>query len=129
MLFQPSTAFLLKHFTTSPFHALHKAVLSNDLPFIHSLLSSGYDIDDLDNDFGTPLHTAIWSNQPSAFELLFIRGADLNMLDEGSGERPGDPPIRLAVRLGRLAMVKRLWDEGVEVDKYAQRCQSPPGAQ
>jgi hypothetical protein len=43
----------------------------------------------------------------------------MNALDAGGDERNADTPIRLAVRLGRWEMFKRLWNEGAKREKYS----------
>ncbi|KAF1973675.1 hypothetical protein BU23DRAFT_639455 [Bimuria novae-zelandiae CBS 107.79] len=104
--------------------------MHSDLPKIRELLTAGSDINKLSYvaweqyDCGTPLHFAIRCNQPAALELPIIRGADLNLLDEGSHDRHQDTTIPLAVRLGRWDMFKRLWDAGAERNKYPPKQRS-----
>jgi hypothetical protein len=98
--FQPTSAFLNRHFNTHPALTLHTAVLHNNLPLILSLLTSNHDINKFDDTPGTLDHygtPAAHRNMPAAFGLLLIRGADADMLDAGSEECHGETPIRLAV--------------------------------
>jgi ankyrin repeat protein len=108
-----------RFFKDDPAHYLHRAVLHDDLPAIRDLLNAGYDIDKMDDAHGSPLHVAIWCDRAPSFELLFVSGADLDILDRGDEGRQEDTPIRLAARLGRRAMFKRLWNAGVARDTYA----------
>lgn len=122
--YTPDRDFLIREFRDNPEYTLHTAVIHGNLPQIRELLTADYDINKLHDHegsfkgWGTPLHVAIWSNQPAAFELLIIRGADINLVDIGHEMRSPDTPIRVAVRLGRRAMFKRLWDLGAERNKY-----------
>lgn len=122
--YTPDRDFLIREFRDNPEYTLHTAVVHGNLPQIRELLTADYDINKLHDHegsfkgWGTPLHVAIWSNQPAAFELLIIRGADINLVDIGHEMRSPDTPIRVAVRLGRRAMFKRLWDLGAERNKY-----------
>ncbi|KAL1595333.1 hypothetical protein SLS60_010024 [Paraconiothyrium brasiliense] len=119
---QPDCEDLIHYFQKDPAFTLHTAVVLGDLSRIRELLDSGRDIDKLADRYpdhsGTPLHVAIWCDQSAAFEFFFIRGADINILDDGGHFRPEDTPIRLATRLGRRDMFKRLWNEGAERNKY-----------
>lgn len=120
----PDRDFLIREFQDNPEYTLHIAVVHGDLPQIRELLTASHDIDKLQEKegstkgWGTPLHVAIWSNQPAAFELLIIRGADIDLVDAGDEMHHPDTPICVAVRLGRRAMFKRLWDLGAERNKY-----------
>src|SRR5687767_13575454 len=89
------------------------------------LVDTGKDIDEIHvargkfDGFGTALHVAVWSKQPTALAALLERGANMDILDEGSTNiRQEDTPIRLAVRLGRRDMAKTLWDLGAHRQKY-----------
>ncbi|KAL5372357.1 hypothetical protein DPSP01_013560 [Paraphaeosphaeria sporulosa] len=72
--YTPDRDFLIREFRDNPEYTLHTAVVHGNLPQIRELLTADYDIDKL-HDYegtskgrGTPLHVAIWSNQPAAFE-------------------------------------------------------------
>ena len=127
MRYHLDAALLVRDFKADPACALHSAVLHGDFPHIRNLLVFGFNIDQQQLAYrnrrfekcGTALHVAIWFDQAAAFELLFVHGADLEVLDEGEYSRPTDTPIRLAVRLVRRAMFKRLWDARVDPDKYS----------
>jgi hypothetical protein len=125
MLHRFNSTDLGRHFKNNPAYYLHGAVVHNDLLGIRELIDAGYDIDALDEAHGTPLHVAIWCDRGAAFELLLVSGADLNILDQGDEGRHEDTPIRLAARLGRRAMFKRLWNAGVVRDKYASHVSVP----
>lgn len=114
----------LNYFRGDSKFALPDAVIHGDVAKVRQLLTSGTDINKIEDvpwssdQYGTPLHVAIWCNQIDIFELLIIEGADFNIVDEGSEGRPPDTPIRLAARLGRRAMFAQLWNAGAERNKY-----------
>jgi ankyrin repeat protein len=107
MLYRYDAADLDRYLKDDPSHYLHWAVLHNDVPRIRELPDSRYDINKIDQRDGAPLHIAIWCDCAAAFQLLFIRGADLDILDFGDEGRPRDTSIRLAARLGRRYLFKR----------------------
>jgi ankyrin repeat protein len=123
-MYEKRREFWLNYFRGDSKFALPDAVVHGDVAKVRQLLTSGTDINKIEDvpwssdQYGTPLHVAIWCNQLDIFELLIIEGADFNILDEGSEGRPPDTPIRLAVRLGRRAMFARLWNAGAERKKY-----------
>lgn len=65
------------------------------------------------------MHVAIWCNQSAAFKLLFIRGADTEIMDEVDKDWPPDTSVILTVWLGYRESAKRWWDEGVDLNKYS----------
>lgn len=122
-MFEPHPSFWIQHYRGHPELGLHEAVIHGDVSKARQLLETGTDINKVDNvprlldHYGTPLHVAIWCNQPRAFKLLINEGADLNILDEGGEGRPPDTPIGLAVRLGRDEMFAILWNAGAQRKK------------
>ncbi|CAI6335448.1 unnamed protein product [Periconia digitata] len=123
-MYEPPVSFFENHYANGGEFALHRAVISGNLQDIHNLISLGFDINVSDTithtyeNFGTPLHLAVWCNRPASLEALLSRGCDLNVLDEGSYVRDRDTPITMAIALGRREMVKRLFDAGAEHSKY-----------
>lgn len=131
MLHTPDAAFFDDLFGNNFAYALHLAASHGDVPRIHRLVDRGKDIDEIHAGgsdfvgFGTALYVAVWRKQPAALAALLERGANTNILDEGSVNiRMGDTPIRLAVRLGCRDMVKTLWDFGAHRQKLPD--ESPP---
>jgi hypothetical protein len=118
MLCRHDAADLDRYLKNDPSHYLHWAVLHNNVPRKRQLLDSGYDIDNIDQRHGAPLHIATWCDRAAAFQLLFICGADLDILDFGGEGRPRDTPIRLAAQLGRRYLFKRLWSVDVARNKH-----------
>jgi ankyrin repeat protein len=124
-------AFFDNLFTNNPAYALHLAASHGDIPQIHRLVDTGKEIDEIHircgefDGFGTALHVAVWRQQPTALAALLERGANMNILDGGSPSiRMEDTPIRLAVRLGCLDLLKTLWDSGAHGQKFPD--DSPP---
>jgi ankyrin repeat protein len=127
----PDAAFFDNLFGNNSAYALHLAASHGDVPQIHRLVDTGKDIDEIHfgggkfDGFGTALHVAVWRKQPTALAALLERGANMDILDEGSlNIRMEDTPIRLAVRLGCCDMVKTLWDFGAHRQKSPD--DSPP---
>lgn len=63
------------------FHLLHRAVYLGHLEIIELLIDNGADIDILDEDHFTPLHSTIGGNEDNWFyviELLIKKGANVN---------------------------------------------------
>jgi ankyrin repeat protein len=122
---QLSPSVVDSHFNNNSAFALHVAVGYGDIARMHELLRAGQDINRVDtvttspNQFGTPLHIAVWCNQQAAFDSLLVHNPDLNVLDGGIDQHYEDTPLRLAVRLGRHEMVKQLWHAGAQHNKYA----------
>ncbi|KAF3000723.1 hypothetical protein E8E13_003365 [Curvularia kusanoi] len=127
----PDAAFFDDLFGTNPTYAVHLAASHGDVAQIHRLLNAGKDINKIHvargkfDGFGTPLHVAVWRQQPTALAALLERGANMDILDEDcSDERMVDTPLRLAVRLGRRDIAKMLWDFGVHMQKQPRSIES-----
>ncbi|XP_053665443.1 ankyrin-1-like [Anopheles marshallii] len=58
-----------------------------------------------------PLHYAVWQNNEAAVNLLIVRGADINAIDE-----VGYSALHLAAEHGYLHLAKILLDAGCKVD-------------
>ena len=79
---------------------MHLATSHGDVPRIHRLVDRGKDFDEIHvgggdfDGFGTALHVAVWRKQPAALAALSKRGANTDILDEGSVNiRMEDTPI------------------------------------
>ncbi|KAH7090627.1 hypothetical protein FB567DRAFT_296325 [Paraphoma chrysanthemicola] len=121
----PDAAFFDDLFGNNSAYALHLAACHGDVPQIHRLVDTGKDINGIHvargkfDGFGTALHVTVWRKQPIALAALLERGANMDILDEGSDNiRTKDTPIRLAVRLGRRDLAKTLWNSGAHRQKY-----------
>ncbi|PVH98281.1 ankyrin [Periconia macrospinosa] len=109
-------------------YPLHLAASHGDVPEIHRLLDTGYNINELhlprsnQMGFGSALHIAVWCDQTAAFAALLERGANMDILDERTPDerKVEDTPIRLAVRLGRRDMVRKMWRSGAQRHMYAK---------
>ncbi len=57
--------------------ALHAAMFQKDMEIVRLLLDYGMDVNAIGPKNGyTPLHDAVWGNNPEAAKLLLARGAD-----------------------------------------------------
>lgn len=57
--------------------ALHAAMFQKDMKVVQLLLDYGFDVNAIGPKNGyTPLHDAVWGNNPEAVRLLLLQGAD-----------------------------------------------------
>jgi hypothetical protein len=86
----PDAAFFDDLFGNHSVYALHLAASHGDVPQIYRLADTGTDIDEIHvahgefSGFGTALHVTVWPKQPTALVALLERGANMDILDEGS---------------------------------------------
>lgn len=113
-MYERHREFWLNYFRRDSKFALPNTVIHSDVAKVRQLLTFRTDINKIEDlpwssdQYGTPLHVAIWCNQINIFKLLIIKGADVNIVNEGSEGRPPDTPIHLAVTRGRRAMFAQL---------------------
>src|SRR5882672_3805841 len=103
--------------------ALHLAVLNNYFPLIDWLKTHGADPNSRGLQGEAPLHVAIISDHSSDNRLirsLLSMGADVNVPNDY-----GDTPLHRAAYLGLTEKVRFLLSQKADVERRAQRGESP----
>ena len=77
------------------FTLLHYAVKENKLEVIEYLVSSGCDINAVDDEGQTPLHKSTVFGHAESAKLLIDKGANVNQIDNN-----GDTPLHVAIKSG-----------------------------
>ena len=85
--------------------ALHKAISGSHLEDVKKLVDSGADVNFIHGMQGTALCNALYSQQDEVICYLIEAGCDVNIPDYG-----GEPPLMLALRIGRVQAAKWLID-------------------
>ncbi|WP_338477023.1 ankyrin repeat domain-containing protein [Wolbachia endosymbiont (group A) of Nomada hirtipes] len=96
---------------------LHYAVYNGNLNLVNGvfdlLLAKVGDINAQDKWYWTPLHYAVYYNEPNMVKFLIDRGANIEARSKESGT-----PLYLAVKEGKLDVVKSLFGENVDDNPY-----------
>lgn len=119
---------------------LHIAAYRGNTHVVELLLSAGSNIEAKDDDGSTPLHLASWRGNHETVGLLISAGADVNVKDSEdvtpiframtmvrsnsetvellfkAGAKV--PPLQMAAYRGNLQEIKRLLQEGSDIDSH-----------
>ena len=89
------------------FTLLHYAAKENNLDVIEYLVSSGCDINAVDDDEQTPLHKSAMFGHTKSVQLLIDKGANVNQIDNN-----GNTPLHVAIISGGdFGIVKALMEK------------------
>lgn len=105
---------------TTLFHTLAK---HNDMIMARNFLNNDYlDLNEVDNQFNTPLHKAAEYGHPSMVQMMirYDRGLMINFKN-----KEGLTPLHLACQQGQVAVVKMLMDHGAQVDPATHEQKTP----
>lgn len=90
------------------------AIKANDIVRVQAALSSGADIDEIDESLGTPLHIAAAQDSANIALLLIKAGADVDA--EANRTRRKAHPLHLAALWNSTAVATLLLKRGAAVD-------------
>jgi len=99
---------------------LHEAAAAGDVNAVSALLAKGADINQKNKLAGTPLLTAVLTNQFAVAELLIAKGADVN-----ARNNRGDTVLGAAVKAGQKGLVEQLVTKGADVNAMAGAGDNP----
>ena len=100
--------------TSPPPMTLHEAAAAGNTDQINALLAKGANVNEKNRLGGTPLLTALLTNQFGVAELLIAKGADANARDNRS-----ETALGVAVKAGQKALVEQLVAKGADVNAMA----------
>ena len=90
--------------------ALHMAVLAGHEVIVANLIAKGATLDLEDDEGRTPLHIALYLNEPEIATMLIDAGA---AVDTASSFDEGSTPLHLAV-IGEHEDIRKAWYSGLE---------------
>lgn len=82
------------------YNMMIRAILLNDRDVVHSIVLSGYNINEKDDTGRTPLHVAARHGSDKVIETLIYYGADINIRDDH-----GHRAVEIALMHGHI----RVW--------------------
>lgn len=97
--------------TTAKWSALHSLALAGQIPHMDMLLGNGLNIDSVDKEGLTALHTAIMGKKEAVIAHLLRKGASPHVRDQD-----GASPLHYAVQVGALQTVKLLIKYDVDLN-------------
>lgn len=97
--------------STEKWSAFHSLALAGQIPHMDILLGNGLNIDTIDKNGQTALHTAIMGKKEAVIAHLLRKGANPHVRD-----RDGASPLHYAVQVGALQTVKLLFKYDVNLN-------------
>lgn len=107
----------LMYAATTPLHnSAYKAMKAVYVDIMRELLNANADVNALDQDGNTVLHTAAWADEDgNAVQLLLDAGADANI-----ASKSGHTPLHRAVGGENITTIHKLLKAGANVDAKCQ---------
>jgi ankyrin repeat protein len=91
---------------------LHIAVLYRRAENLDEVLKVNPNVDEINAEGYAPLHLAVmWSNNEKAIELLFLEGADVNILDP-----MGKNALLVSIGSHQIGYIKLLVSTGIDIN-------------
>lgn len=110
-ILQQNVAPNMAKISTAKWNALNSLALAGQIPHMDMLLGNGLNIDLVDKDGQTALHTAIMGKKEAVIAHLLRKGASPHVRDHD-----GASPLHYAVQVGALQTVKLLIKYDVDLN-------------